>query len=261
MSLDRKEEKKKSNNNDTLKKFAPSLINNVLYSLTINPQDQFTESKSRYIDWYSSVVTFFKKHNICDFCELDVITEISYPLKNGVDKRKPHDIKSRLHLHGTILFIDVVKWFIYIQPFLAAFCIYEIDTIHDSETWNSYIHKDKNQWVIGRDWEAHSPTNYNIMLEPFTSYHLTNEIILNQRIKRKKNHPDNIDNPIVQKHPLLTDENQSQFYCEASTTSDPNIHGPTQRSEDECDSKSTWSFSPTHINGVPIAKHRVGWEY
>ena len=219
MSLDRKEEKKNPSSCDT-KRFTPLLQNNIEYSISINPLGQFEESSSRYIDWYSSVVTFLKKHKVINFCYLYLNTEISYPLKNGVEKRKPETVISRLHLHGTILFKDVVKWFIYVQPFLASFCIYEIDIINNEDTWNNYIHKDTRSWEESMPDPCLPNQEACTRIEPFTEYNICNRVIKNSKVKRKKKDVNRMEEIVLEPFPLLTEENQCQFYCEVDSASD-----------------------------------------
>lgn len=242
MSLDRKREKKQSKNCDTPKEFAPLLANNVEYSLTINPLNQYEESSSRYLDVYSSLVTFLKKHKLREFCYLYLITEVSYPLMNGVGKRKPSDVTSRIHFHGTITFTDVVKWFIYVQPFLASFCVYEIDMINDEKVWNSYINKDYKVWsqsfLVYPDEDM---TPHEDQIEAFTSYVVTNKIVRNSKVKRKKK-TNRLDEIIDEVHPLLVDENQCQFYCEVDDPQDPINQSHVSLLKD--DEKNNESFVP-----------------
>lgn len=168
MSLDRNKKIKKCPKSDIPKEFKPQLQNNVLYSLTLNPKEQYLCSSSRYLNWYSSIVTHLKYNDWNKYCMLDLNTEISYPLTNGVEKRKSYEVTSRLHLHGTIRFFDVVGWFIYVQPELVQFAIYEIDTIDNVETWNNYIIKDKDSW-----------TEHNKISRPFTEYNINMDILTN----------------------------------------------------------------------------------
>lgn len=190
--LDRKEEKKQSPKHKP-KVYEPMLDNSTSYAITINPKNQFEESSSRYIDVYSSLVTFLKKHNHTDYAELHICTEVSYPLKNGLEKRKSSEVISRIHFHGVIKFISVVHWFMYVQPFLAGFCIYEIDTIDDMDTWNSYITKDRVQWLI--------------VDIPFTEYCITDSVILSSKVKKKKQKE--WDNGV----PIINNDN-APFYTE-----------------------------------------------
>lgn len=192
MSLDRKEENKNSSD-APVKVFKPLLNNQTYYSFSMNPKCQYEESSSRYIDLYSSVVSFFKQHHATDYAELDLNTEVSYPLKNGIDKRKSNEVISRIHFHGTIRFLSVVHWYIYVQPFLAGFCIYEIDTISNMDTWNNYITKDSVQW--------------SIVDVPFTNYNINTSVILGSKVKKKKQ--DAINNGI----PVISDDD-APFYIE-----------------------------------------------
>lgn len=186
MNLDRKEEKKKSSKNDSPKEFKPLLNNIDTYSISINPKIQFEESSSRYIDLYSSMVTFLKKHHSTDYAQLNINTEVSYPLKNGLENRKSADVISRIHFHGTIKFTSVVHWFMYVQPFLARFSIYEIDTINNIETWSNYITKDSSQWAV--------------VDEPFTEYHINTSVILGSKVRTKKQNDINNNVPVIQAH-------------------------------------------------------------
>lgn len=168
------------------------LKNDVSYSLTINPKEQYLLSQSRYLEWYSDVLTWMKKFRIVSYCELKLITEISYPMTNGVPKVKPESINSRLHLHGSITFTDVVGWFTYVQPHLTTWCIYEIDEINCATTWDNYCSKDLLQWIENGE-------------TPFTEYEISNELLMigsskdhKKEIRARKNHriklKSNIDN-------------------------------------------------------------------
>lgn len=222
MSLDRKEENKNIKK-DTAKQFKPLLNNYDYYSISINPKIQFEESSSRYIDVYSSMVSFLKQHTTTDYAELNLITEVSYPLKNGLEKRKSNEVISRIHFHGTIKFTSVVHWFIYVQPFLAGYCIYEIDTINNIDTWKNYMTKDVVQWTI--------------VDVPFTCYNITNDVVLGSKIKKKKR--DAISHGI----PLITDE-ETPFYVEHDDII-------TQLNNISDEDKAEYDSIP----------HRLGWQY
>lgn len=189
MSLDR--EKKD-------KEFDSKLKNFVQYSITINPSEQFPTDKSRMLNVYSSLITLFRKQHLLKYVKhIELHTEVSYPMKNGLDKKRPCDVISRIHYHGTITFVDVVGFFVYVQPSLSAYCIYEIDTLDDSDNWTNYVTKDKDEWK-GRE------------QEPFTEYIITEDILDNvQKKRRKTNEKDNEVNII----PLLEDDRFPFYYA------------------------------------------------
>lgn len=164
MSLDSKEK---------TKIFSPKLVNGEIYSITINPSEQYPLKKSRYLDVYSSLMTLFNKHNILKYIKhVELNTEVSYPMKNGLDKQRPANVISRIHYHGTICFKDIIGFFVYVQPYLSAYCIYEIDTIDNPQTWNNYMCKDINEWTEREQ-------------EPFTTYQINTTILSEKKRKRR----------------------------------------------------------------------------
>lgn len=185
MSLDSKEK---------TKIFSPKLVNGENYSITINPSEQYPLKKSRYLDVYSSLMTLFTKINLLNYID-DIIlnTEVSYPMKNGLDKTRPANVISRIHYHGIISFKDIIGFFIYVQPHLSAYCTYEIDTIDNSQTWNNYMEKDINEWG-GREQES------------FTAYQI-NIILLSEK-KRKRRTLNERDNDI----PIRDDDNLIYYF-------------------------------------------------
>lgn len=185
MSLDSKEK---------TKIFTPKLVNGVTYSISINPSEQYPLKRSRYLDVYTSLMTLFNKLNILKYINDIVLnTEVSYPMKNGLDKKRPETVISRIHYHGTISFKDIIGFFVYVQPHLSAYCIYEIDTIDNFQTWGNYIEKDINEWE-GREQES------------FTAYQI-NTILLSEK-KRKRRTLNERDNGI----PIRDDDNMIYYF-------------------------------------------------
>lgn len=108
---------------------------NAIYSLTINPKNQFEDVRnSRFKTRASDVM---KVWNV--LLELDSKDTFSCVLyiesKNG-----------RVHFHGVLQIHDPLRFDIFVLPRWQGACTYEIDTIGDLEVWYKYCKKQQHLW-------------------------------------------------------------------------------------------------------------------
>lgn len=121
---------------------APKLFyqKNTLYSITINPNDQFQFKKKG-----QRRVSMFHNHFYEHFLsyttnriEYNLHLDISEPRQMTVDKYP------RLHFHGTILFKtngSIRDWLTYLLPDLLSKAYVDIDTVDDAGIWYDYMTK------------------------------------------------------------------------------------------------------------------------
>lgn len=113
---------------------------NQLYSITINPNDnfQFRKSKARRI---GNVHNHFYEHFLSyttNRIEYNLHLDISEPTSMTSDKYP------RIHFHGTICFKtngSIRDWLTFLLPELLSKAYVDIDTISDPEIWHDYMTK------------------------------------------------------------------------------------------------------------------------
>lgn len=105
---------------------------NTLYSVSINPKQQFDDRKSSsYLKRFSMMIEYV--HKWLDHGQ-DYFSYVLFPeCKNG-----------RIHFHGVIKFIQPLKFDMLVLPLWKELWTYEIDTIDDINVWFKYCTKQQS---------------------------------------------------------------------------------------------------------------------
>lgn len=129
--IDQKLQKKSNfkSSHKTLK--VENILNNQLYSLSLNPQIQFDElAISHFLSRPNKMLAHMAK--ILEFGKEYFNYNLHMESQNG-----------RLHFHGIIQILKPLEFDIYVLPSWKRLMTYEIDTIDDITIWNKYCIKQR----------------------------------------------------------------------------------------------------------------------
>lgn len=150
-------------------------IVNEPFAFSFNPENQpelykGNETLTLFSDWQHNQFSFFKK---LKYCTLNIVLEMS--------------CSGRFHYHGTIKFINILKFFFYDLKILMFHGAGEIDSISDAIKWKEYCSK---QDVLMKQFCKEKDMIYEINFVPIVC-----KAKNNSRMKISDNHFSSEDDP------------------------------------------------------------------
>lgn len=117
--------------------------NGTKYTFTFNFNDdcQHFGSKDRIKLIYSDYKIMLKQ--LQKVASFELYFEFSTPDAYKCLNKMGYHSGPRFHIHGIVIFHDVIKYYLDIYTQLLNVGLFEIDTIEDMEVWRTYITKDK----------------------------------------------------------------------------------------------------------------------